>query len=171
MSDEFDLDILKTVKTPRPDAETRDRAMREALAAFDDEKKSAATQGSASGSRLMTILQWSWSTTMETLSKGRLMSGTAIATILAVPLAGYLAFMVMNDGYRPGFTGSQPRTRTTAYGGRWRGPHPSRRRGRRRNETVPSYSAKPCRRRRRRQAMSSRGRSPSGRWSATARPR
>ena len=108
MSDEFDLDILKTVKTPRPDAETRDRAMREALAAFDDEKKSAATQGSASGSRLMTILQWSWSTTMETLSKGRLMSGTAIATILAVPLAGYLAFMVMNDGYRPGFTGSQP---------------------------------------------------------------
>ena len=107
MSDEFDLDILKTVKTPRPDAETRDRAMREALAAFD-EKKSAATQGSASGSRLMTILQWSWSTTMETLSKGRLMSGTAIATILAVPLAGYLAFMVMNDGYRPGFTGSQP---------------------------------------------------------------
>ena len=108
MSDEFDLDILKTVKAPRPDAETRDRAMREALAAFEDEKKSAATQGSASGSRLMTILQRSWSTTMETLSKGRLMSGTAIATILAVPLAGYLAFMVMNDGYRPGLTGSQP---------------------------------------------------------------
>ena len=108
MSDEFDLDILKTVKAPRPDAETRDRAMREALAAFDDEKKSSATQGSASGSRLMTILKRSWSTTMETLSKGRLMSGTAIATILAVPLAGYLAFMVMNDGYRPGLTGSRP---------------------------------------------------------------
>ncbi|MAS04399.1 MAG: hypothetical protein CL534_06850 [Ahrensia sp.] len=108
MSDEFDLDLLKTVKAPRPDAQTRGRAMRDALAAFDDEKKHAATQGSASGSRLMTILQRSWSTTMETLSKGRLMSGTAIATILAVPLAGYLAFMVINDGYRPGMTGSQP---------------------------------------------------------------
>ena len=108
MSDEFDLDILKTVKAPRPDAQTRDRAMREALAAFDDEKNISATQGSAAGSRLMAIVKRSWSTTMETLSKGRLMSGTAIATILAVPLAGYLAFMVMNDGYRPGLTGSRP---------------------------------------------------------------
>ncbi|WP_346433402.1 VWA domain-containing protein [Oricola sp.] len=45
---------------------------------------------------------------MTALTKGRLMSGTAIAGILAVPLAGYLAFMVMNDGARPGLMGSGP---------------------------------------------------------------
>ena len=109
MIDEFDLDILKKVPAPQPDAGKRDAAMREALSAFDAEKKSAGTQGSAAGSRLMTILQRSWSTTMTAMTKGRLMSGTAIAGILAVPLAGYLAFAVINEGYRPGFTDSSSR--------------------------------------------------------------
>ncbi|WP_223475479.1 vWA domain-containing protein [Oricola indica] len=108
MTDEFDLDILKKVPAPQPDAGKRDAAMREALSAFDAEKKSAGTQGSTAGSRLMTILQRSWSTTMTAMTKGRLMSGTAIAGILAVPLAGYLAFAVMNEGYRPGFTDTAP---------------------------------------------------------------
>lgn len=108
MNDEFDLDQLKSVRAPKPGDDARDRAMREALAAFDAEKKFKATQASGAGPRLMTILQRSWSTTMHTLSKGRLMSGTAVATILAVPLAGYLAFMVMNDGARPSFMGGAP---------------------------------------------------------------
>ncbi|MFZ2103409.1 MAG: VWA domain-containing protein [Oricola sp.] len=108
MTQDFDLDALKTVKPPEPSQGARENAMRAALSAFD-ENNSHAAQGSAGGSRLMTILQRSWSTTMAAMTKGRLLSGTAIATILAVPIAGFIAVMVMEGGYQRDFTENVPR--------------------------------------------------------------
>ncbi|WP_193176724.1 vWA domain-containing protein [Oricola nitratireducens] len=108
MTHDFDLDALKSVKPPEPSQAARETAMRAALDAFDDETNKRQTQGSASGVRLMTILQRSWSTTMTALTKTRLMTGTAIATILVVPLAGYLAFSLINEGYSPQFRQDTP---------------------------------------------------------------
>ncbi len=108
MTHDFDLDALKSVKPPEPSRGARETAMRAALDAFDDETNKQQTQGSAAGVRLMTILQRSWSTTMTALTKTRLMTGTAIATILVVPLAGYLAFNLINEGYSPQFRQDTP---------------------------------------------------------------
>jgi len=104
MTDPFDLDQLKTMKPPAPSREAKDIALRAAVDAFDWEKNISRTQGSAAGGRLMTILKRSWSTTMTAMTKTRLMTGTAIATILVMPLAGYLVFSLINEGYHPQFT-------------------------------------------------------------------
>ena len=97
MTQDFDLDALKRVTPPEPGQAARDAAMRAALDAFD-ENNALATQGSANGSRLMAIARRSWETTMTALTKGRLLSGTAIAGILAIPLAGYIAILVASEG-------------------------------------------------------------------------
>jgi len=104
MTDPFDLEQMKTMKAPAPSREAKDSALRAAVDEFDQQKSKSRAKGSAAGGRLMTILKRSWSTTMTAMTKGRLMTGTAIATILAVPLAGYLAFSLINEGYRPQFS-------------------------------------------------------------------
>jgi Ca-activated chloride channel family protein len=104
MTDPFDLEQLKTMKAPAPSREAKDSALRAAVDEFDQQKSKSRAKGSAAGGRLMTILKRSWSTTMTAMTKGRLMTGTAIATILVVPLAGYLAFSLINEGYRPQFS-------------------------------------------------------------------
>lgn len=99
MKNDLDLDILKSVTPPTPSSDAREQAMRAALAAYDQEKKFTRSQGSPAGSRLMAILNRSWSNMMTTMTKGRLLSGTAIAGILVAPVAGFLALALLNSEY------------------------------------------------------------------------
>jgi Ca-activated chloride channel homolog len=107
MNDEIDLDLLKTRRLPEPSKRAREAALRTAMDEFDA-GFSPQTQGSALGARLMAVLKRSWSATMNTTTNTRLLAGTAIAGILVVPLAGYLAVALLNDGYRPEFIESEP---------------------------------------------------------------
>ncbi len=92
---EFDeLDILRRAKTPAPDEAAKARALAGAMAAFDAaEKISPATQGSADGARLTdrTIRFW-----REMMQK-KLVAVPALAGLVALPVAGYVGWQVMEE--------------------------------------------------------------------------
>ncbi|MEZ5811149.1 MAG: VWA domain-containing protein [Rhizobiaceae bacterium] len=104
--DDRELKLLGKMPIPEPDEKRRAAALDAALRAFDEEKISETTQGSASKHRLTARAANFWRAVME-----RKLSATpAIAGLLALPIAGYAAWYLATDnpfaiGDRQGSTG------------------------------------------------------------------
>ncbi len=93
--DEFDeLDILRNAKTPAPDAAARARALAAAMTAFDEaEKISSVPQGSSRASRLTDRTMRFWREMMQK----KLVAAPALAGLVALPVAGYVGWQVMEE--------------------------------------------------------------------------
>ena len=93
--DEFDeLDILRRAPAPAPDEATKARALAAAMAAFEAaEKNSAAPQGTGEGMRLTDRTKRFW---REMMSK-KLVAAPALVGLVALPVAGYVAWQVMEE--------------------------------------------------------------------------
>lgn len=94
MSDpDLDLSRLASRPVPEPRPSVAMLAKRDALAAFDEsmQKNPAAPQGSSEKPRLIRIATSMWSSLMNT----RLLTGTALATLMIAPIAGLTAYQLM----------------------------------------------------------------------------
>ncbi|WP_439618970.1 vWA domain-containing protein [Shinella sp.] len=95
---DLDLDKLARRRPPAPDAEARARAFASAMQAFDDaEKNATAPQGSAGGGRRSSMFNRIWSPIMNR----RLLAGSALATLLVVPVAGLVTYEMVRNGTVP----------------------------------------------------------------------
>jgi len=91
MIDDNELEKLGRKTPPSPSHEARERALSAAMDSFD-EKISPATQGSAEPSRLTAKALMLW----RMLMSRKLIATPAIAGLLALPIAGYTAFYLMD---------------------------------------------------------------------------
>lgn len=99
MVDDDELDLLRTMKAPAPRAEARARALEAALGAYDPKNSAATPQGSAEPRRLTERARKLWS---EIMNK-KLLSAPAIAGLMALPIAGYVTYYMMQENpYRFG---------------------------------------------------------------------
>ncbi|HHZ07664.1 MAG TPA: VWA domain-containing protein [Rhizobiales bacterium] len=99
MVDDDELDLLRTMKAPATRADARARALEAALGAYDLENSAAAPQGSAAPQRLTERARKLWS---EIMNK-KLMAAPAIAGLMALPIAGYVTYHLMQENaYRFG---------------------------------------------------------------------
>ncbi|MEW9615012.1 VWA domain-containing protein [Shinella sp. S4-D37] len=97
MSD-LDLEKLARDRAPAADPAARARALAAAMAAFDDAEKNAASpQGSSAGGRQSSIFNRIWSPIMNR----RLLAGSALATLLVVPVAGLVTYELVSNGTMP----------------------------------------------------------------------
>jgi Ca-activated chloride channel homolog len=89
-----DIVILTKIKIPQPHAGAIDVTTRAALASFDryTENSAMAPKGMSASARLHRIATRLWSLPMHT----RIFYGTALTTLLVMPVAGLLAWQVMN---------------------------------------------------------------------------
>ncbi|MEX0343677.1 MAG: von Willebrand factor type A domain-containing protein [Rhizobiaceae bacterium] len=91
--DDRELKLLGKMPMEKPDAKRRAAALSAAMDAFDEQKFSSSTQGSASGNRLSSRAADFWRAMME-----RKLSATpTIAGILALPIAGYAAWYLAQE--------------------------------------------------------------------------
>jgi Ca-activated chloride channel homolog len=90
-NDEFDL--LRNGPVPTPREAARERALDAALSAYDLQNTSAAPQGSESGNRLT---ERAWRLWSEMMNK-KMYATPAIAGLLALPIAGYTTYYMMQD--------------------------------------------------------------------------
>jgi Ca-activated chloride channel family protein len=91
---ENELDKLSRMTPPKPSKAARARAMALAMQAFDaEEKNQDAPQGSKNGRRQSSITTQLWRAIMN----GKLLAGSALATLLVVPVAGYVAIHSVNS--------------------------------------------------------------------------
>ncbi|MBU2193384.1 MAG: VWA domain-containing protein, partial [Alphaproteobacteria bacterium] len=93
MVDDKELERLGRMKAPEPGAEARARAMHAAMQAFDGENNSTAPQGSAEGLRLTHQIRKLWRETMQK----KLLAAPALAGLVALPIAGYATFYLMEE--------------------------------------------------------------------------
>jgi Ca-activated chloride channel homolog len=95
---DLDLDKLARRKPPAPDAASRVGALAAAMQAFDDaEKNQAAPQGSSMGGRQNSIFNRIWSPLMNR----KFLAGSALATLLVVPVAGLVSYEMVRNGTVP----------------------------------------------------------------------
>ncbi|EJZ20112.1 VWA domain-containing protein (plasmid) [Rhizobium sp. Pop5] len=88
MTVDKELEKLSRTTPPAADPEARARALAAAMQAFDDAgNNAAAAQGNAKGWRQSSIINWIWSPAMNK----KFLAGSALATLLVIPAAGYLA--------------------------------------------------------------------------------
>ncbi|MEQ1942835.1 VWA domain-containing protein [Mesorhizobium sp. VNQ89] len=106
MVDDNELKRLAGLKAPAPRAETKARALSAAMQAFE-EKNSADPKGSENGQRLTDRLREIWKEMMQK----KLIAAPALTGLIALPVAGYTAFYLMQDASR--FGGNVP-VETTA---------------------------------------------------------
>lgn len=110
-NEKFDeLDILRDAKAPAPGEAAKARALAAAMTAYDEaEKNAAAAQGSGEGARLTdrTIRFW-----REMMSK-KLVAAPALAGLVALPVAGYVAWHVMEELRLAGAPGGAPQDSLT----------------------------------------------------------
>jgi Ca-activated chloride channel family protein len=92
MANNDELDMLRTISAPPPSGDARSRALQAALRAYDLENSSAAAQGSRPGFRLTDRIQQLWSGMMQK----KLYATPALATLIALPVAGYATFYLMD---------------------------------------------------------------------------
>jgi Ca-activated chloride channel family protein len=94
MTMENELDKLGRMIAPKPSDAARERAMTAAMAAFDEGQEiSQSTQGTANTGRQSSIATLMWSSLMN----AKLLAGSALATLLIVPAAGYITIGMLND--------------------------------------------------------------------------
>ncbi len=95
---DLDLEKLARRAAPATDASARAAAFAAAMQAFDDaEKKADATQGSTVGGRQSSIFNRIWSPIMNR----RYLAGSALATLLIVPVAGLVTYEMVRNGTVP----------------------------------------------------------------------
>ncbi len=95
MTDEFE-NLRNLAPAPPSSASARARAVSSAMEAFDGaEIISSRTQGKSDARRQSSILNRIWSLNM--ITRHRYLAGSALATLLLVPSATYLAFEVMRS--------------------------------------------------------------------------
>jgi Ca-activated chloride channel family protein len=93
-----DLERLARRTPPAPDGDARARTLASAMQAFDDAEKSAgSTQGSDAAGRRSSMFNRIWRPNMNR----RLLAGSALATLLVVPVAGLLTYRLLQDGTVP----------------------------------------------------------------------
>lgn len=92
---DLDLEKLARRTPPTPDSDARMRALAAAMQAYDDAgKNAAAPQGSPAGGRRSSIFNRIWSPIMNR----RLLVGSALATLLVVPVAGLVTYELVRNG-------------------------------------------------------------------------
>ncbi|NZD65668.1 VWA domain-containing protein [Rhizobium sp. WYCCWR 11290] len=95
MTVDKELEKLSRLTPPPPDPEARARALAAAMQAFDTAENNApAAQGNAKGWRQSSIINWIWSPAMNK----KFLAGSALATLLVIPAAGYLAIELTRNG-------------------------------------------------------------------------
>ncbi|MBY5334843.1 DUF3520 domain-containing protein [Rhizobium leguminosarum] len=97
MTMDKELEKLSRLTPPAATPEARARALAAAMQAFDTAENSApAAQGNAKGWRQSSIIHWIWSPAMNK----KFLAGSALATLLVIPAAGYLAIELTRNGSR-----------------------------------------------------------------------
>jgi len=95
---DLDLEKLARRAPPAADASARAIALAVAMQAFDDAEKNAdAPQGSTAGGRQTSIFNRIWSPIMNR----KLLAGSALATLLVVPVAGLVTYEMVRNGTVP----------------------------------------------------------------------
>ncbi|MGD9476424.1 vWA domain-containing protein [Shinella sp. G-2] len=95
---DLDLEKLARRAAPAADASARAQALAAAMQTFDDAEKNVdAPQGSTDGGRRSSIFNWIWSPIMNR----RLLAGSALATLLVVPVAGLVTYELVRNGTVP----------------------------------------------------------------------
>ncbi|HLP71158.1 MAG TPA: VWA domain-containing protein [Rhizobium sp.] len=89
-----ELEKLSRQTPPTPDPEARARALAAAMQAFDEAADQSPAQGNAKGWRQSSIFNWIWSPAVNK----KFLAGSALATLLVVPLAGYLTIEMTRYG-------------------------------------------------------------------------
>jgi len=93
-----DLEKLSRRTPPAPDASARAKALAVAMQAFDSAEENAdAPQGSPMGGRQSSIFNRIWSPVMNR----RFLAGSALATLLVVPVAGLVTYELVRNGTVP----------------------------------------------------------------------
>lgn len=92
MANNDELDMLRAISVPPPGRDAKSRALQAALRAYDFENSSAPAQGSRPGRRLTDRIQQLWSGMMQK----KLYAAPALATLVALPVAGYATFYLMD---------------------------------------------------------------------------
>ena len=101
---DLDLEKLARRAAPPADASARAAALAAAMQAFDDaEKNPDATQGSIAGGRQSSIFNRIWSPIMNR----KFLAGSALATLLVVPVAGLVTYELVRNGTVPLTTETQ----------------------------------------------------------------
>ncbi|MBY3025017.1 VWA domain-containing protein [Rhizobium leguminosarum] len=95
MTVDKELEKLSRLTPPAATPEARARALAAAMQAFDTaENNATAAQGNAKGWRQSSIINWIWSPAMNK----KFLAGSALATLLVIPAAGYLAIELTRNG-------------------------------------------------------------------------
>ncbi|NKL66118.1 VWA domain-containing protein (plasmid) [Rhizobium leguminosarum] len=95
MTVDKELEKLSRLTPPAATPEARARALAAAMQAFDTAgNNTLAPQGSAKGWRQSSIINWIWSPAMNK----KFLAGSALATLLVIPAAGYLAIELTRNG-------------------------------------------------------------------------
>ncbi|MGR9080599.1 vWA domain-containing protein [Rhizobium leguminosarum] len=95
MTVDKELEKLSRLTPPAATPEARARALTAAMQAFDTAENNApAPQGNAKGWRQSSIINWIWSPAMNK----KFLAGSALATLLVIPAAGYLAIELTRNG-------------------------------------------------------------------------
>ena len=93
MVDDNELRRLGEIEAPAPSAEAKARAFAAAMQAFDEKNSLAAPQGTKQRLRLTSRVQQLWSGMMNR----KLLATPALATLVALPVAGYATFYLMEE--------------------------------------------------------------------------
>ncbi|TBF22050.1 MULTISPECIES: vWA domain-containing protein [Rhizobium] len=95
MTVDKELEKLSRLTPPAATPEARARALAAAMQAFDTaENNEPAAQGNAKGWRQSSIINWIWSPIMNK----KFLAGSALATLLVIPAAGYLTIELTRNG-------------------------------------------------------------------------
>ncbi|MBY5349683.1 VWA domain-containing protein [Rhizobium leguminosarum] len=95
MTVDKELEKLSRLTPPAATPEARARALTAAMQAFDTAENNApAAQGNAKGWRQSSIINWIWSPAMNK----KFLAGSALATLLVIPAAGYLTIELTRNG-------------------------------------------------------------------------
>ncbi|NEK19124.1 von Willebrand factor type A domain-containing protein [Rhizobium leguminosarum] len=95
MTVDKELEKLSRLTPPAATPEARARALTAAMQAFDTAENNApAAQGNAKGWRQSSIINWIWSPIMNK----KFLAGSALATLLVIPAAGYLTIELTRNG-------------------------------------------------------------------------
>ncbi|WP_442583373.1 vWA domain-containing protein [Mesorhizobium sp. ASY16-5R] len=97
MVDDNELFRLRDIPAPKPSGEAKARALQAAMAAFEAEKDPQVTQGTAKPLRLTDRAIKLWSGMMHK----KLYATPALATLVALPIAGYTTFYLLDRPESP----------------------------------------------------------------------
>src|SRR5688500_15851017 len=93
MVDDNELERIGSLRAPAPSAEAKARALAAAMQAFEEKNFTTASQGSEHRLRLTDRIRTIWRETMQK----KLIAAPALTALIALPIAGYAAFYLMEE--------------------------------------------------------------------------